>query len=372
MRYWGNNRISVNNHTVSYNDEGPDETPVIILIHGFPFNKSMWNKQVELLLENYRVIAYDIRGHGDSDAGTEDFSIGLFTSDLLGLMDYLKIEKAMLCGLSLGGYIALNAVENFPKRFDALILCDTTCTADTPETKEKRRIAIENIAKYGIEQYANESIKKLFAPETFITSKERTLVIKEMIMNTSEQSLTATLLALAARTETCSKLAEIRMPVLIMVGKEDTITPPAAARFMQKNIKGSILQIIEHASHLSNIENPYEFNEQLVKFVSSLKCQPDKFTNRYRLRSGVRNLDKNPKYEKMEKDLNAKILKATIAIKDKYPELSKYLDEMPDTIPNEKDPEITLKNLSGYYESLNSILKKYKSTHPASSGKKNS
>ena len=70
----------------------------------------------------------------------------------------------------------------------------------------------------------------------------------------------------------------------------------------------------------------------------------------------------------MEKDLNAKILKTTITIKNKYPELSKYLDEMPDTIPNEKDPEITLKNLSAYYESLNSILKKYKSTHPASSG----
>ncbi|MFA5329542.1 MAG: alpha/beta fold hydrolase [Prolixibacteraceae bacterium] len=365
MRYWGNNRISVNNHTISYNDEGPDETPVIILIHGFPFNKSMWNKQVELLLENYRVITYDIRGHGDSEAGTEDFSIGLFADDLLGLMDYLKIEKAMLCGLSLGGYIALNAIEKFPKRFDALVLCDTTCAADTPETKEKRRIAIENITKYGIEQYASESIKKLFAPETFITSKEKTLAIKEMIMKTSEQSLTSTLLALAARTETCSKLAQIRMPVLIMVGKEDKITPPSAARFMQKTIKGSTLQVIEHAAHLSNIENPYEFNQNLLKFVSSFNHRPDNFRNGDRLGFELRNSDKTSKYEEMKKDLNAKILKMTMTIKNKYPELSKYLDEMPDTIPDEKDTEITLKNLSTYYGSLNSILKKYKSTHPA-------
>src|SRR5665648_1093682 len=89
MRYIGNNRTSVNNHTISYNDDGPDGAPAIILIHGFPFNKSMWSKQVEVLIENYRVISYDIRGHGDSDNGTDDFSIGLFTDDLLGLMDLL-------------------------------------------------------------------------------------------------------------------------------------------------------------------------------------------------------------------------------------------------------------------------------------------
>lgn len=280
MRYKGNNRTSVNNHTVSYNDEGPDESPVIIMVHGFPFNKSMWNKQVEVLIGNYRVISYDIRGHGDSDAGTDDFSIGLFTDDLLGLMDFLKVEKAILCGLSLGGYIALSAIENFPKRFDGLMLCDTTCIADTPETKEKRRIAIENIAEYGVEQYANESIKNLFAPETFITSKEKASMIKDMIMKTSVQSLSATLLALAGRNESCSKLNEITVPVLIMVGKEDKITPISAARFMEKNIKGSILQIIAHAAHLSNIENPYEFNEHLLKFVSSFNHQPEKFSAR--------------------------------------------------------------------------------------------
>jgi len=367
MRYIGNNRISVNNHTISYNDEGPDEAPVVILIHGFPFNKAMWNKQVEILLENYRVISYDIRGHGDSDAGTDDFSIGLFTKDLLGLMDFLKVEKAILCGLSLGGYIALNAIENFPKRFKALILCDTTCTADTSETKEKRKIAIENIAKYGVEQYANESIKNLFAPETFVTSKEKTIEIKEMILKTSAQTLSGTLLALAARKETCRKLPEIKVPVLIMVGKEDKITPPSAAIFMHQNIKGSKLHIIEHAAHLSNIENSYEFDEHLVEFVSSMNHRPDKFGKRDWLGSGITNSDKTSKNEKIVNDLNAKILKITIEIKDKYPELSKYLEEMPDTIPNEKDPEITLKNLNTYYESLNLILMKYESDHAASS-----
>ena len=148
MREIGNNiEITVNDLTVSYNDEGENGAPVIIFIHGFPFNKSMWDKQLKALKENYRVIAYDVRGHGNSDAGKGDFSIELFANDLLSFMDALKIDKAMLCGLSMGGYIALNAVEKYPDRFDALILSDTTCVADTPEAKEKRMKAIESIKK---------------------------------------------------------------------------------------------------------------------------------------------------------------------------------------------------------------------------------
>jgi len=271
MRYIGTDiEMTVNNHTVSYTDEGPDNAPVIILIHGFPLNKSMWNKQVEVLIETYRVIAYDVRGHGNSTSGTDDFTIELFVTDLIKLMDALKIEKAMLCGLSMGGYIALSAVENFPKRFGALILCDTNCIADTPEAKGKRMISIESIQKNGLEQYANESLANLFAPESFVTNKEKIALVKEMIRGTSVQSLSNTLIALSKRKETCAGLVTIHIPVLIVVGKEDKITPPEAALLMQKKIKGSKLNIIEHAGHLSNIENSYEFNSQLRKFISSV------------------------------------------------------------------------------------------------------
>lgn len=365
MRYLGTNiEMTVNKLSVSYTDEGPDEAPVIILIHGFPLNKSMWNKQIEALIENFRVIAYDIRGHGNSAQGAEDFSIELFADDLLSLMDALKIEKAMLCGLSMGGYIALNAIENFPKRFNALILCDTTCMADTPEGIEKRMLAVDNVTKYGIEPYANESIKNLFAPESFVTSKEKIAVVKEMIMKTSVQSLSRTLIALTRRKETCTKLAGITVPALIVVGKEDQITPPEAALVMQKKIKGSKLNIIEHAGHLSNIENSFEFNNQLLKFASSVYQQSDQHTKRDRLVTEVLNSRKIAKDEKLLLDLNSKILKITMTIKDDYPELSKYLDEMPVTIPSEKDPEVTLNLLKGYYESLQSLLNKYKMDHP--------
>lgn len=365
MRYLGTNiETTVNHFSISYTDEGPDNAPVIILIHGFPLNKSMWNKQVDILIEHWRVIAYDIRGFGNSDAGTDDFSIELFVDDLLGLMDALKIETAMLCGLSMGGYIALNAIQNFPKRFNALILCDSNCTADTPEAKEKRMMAIESIEKYGIEYYANETLKSLFAPESFVTNKEKIKSVKEMIMETQIQSISKTLVALSKRKETCSKLTDMKIPVLIVVGKEDKITPPAAAQLMQKNIKGSILNIIEHAGHLSNLENSYEFNSQLIKFVSSVYQRLEQHKKRDRQVTEVLNSRTITKDEISEKDLNAKIMKITMRIKDHYPELSKYLDEMPVTVPSEEDPEITLNQLQTYYESLNSLLNKYKVDYP--------
>lgn len=271
MRESGNNiRITINDLAVSYNDEGKIGDPVIIFIHGFPFNKSIWNNQTEALKENYRVIAYDVRGHGNSDAGTEDFSIDLFATDLLNLMDALKIDKAILCGLSMGGYIALNVIENYPDHFDALILGDTTCLADTPEVKEKRLKTIESIQKDGVEKFADESIKNLFAPESFTTKKKEIAAVREMIVHTTEESLCKTLRAFYERKETCSKLSEIYVPVLIMVGEEDKITPLAAAQLMQKKIKDSLLSIIEHAGHLSNIENPSEFNNQLEEFASTV------------------------------------------------------------------------------------------------------
>ncbi|HSO88107.1 MAG TPA: alpha/beta fold hydrolase [Draconibacterium sp.] len=268
MRNSGNNiKITANSITVNYTDEGPENAPVIIFIHGFPFNKEMWNKQMEVLSENFRVIAYDIRGHGNSYSGTDDFSVELFVKDLLSLMDSLEIEKTVLCGLSMGGYIALNAMENHPSRFDALILCDTSCIADSPEAKGKRTKAIEGIWENGIEKFADESIKNFFAQESFITKRDVIAEVREIIINTTEKSVIKTLLALSRRKETCTTLWKIKVPVLILVGEEDKITPREAAQFMHDKINGSVMSVIENAGHLSNLENPDQFNKQLINFL---------------------------------------------------------------------------------------------------------
>ncbi len=271
MQYSENSHTTtVNNLTVNYIDEGPTNSPAIIFIHGFPLNKLMWEKQIEILKENYRVIAYDIRGHGNTDAGNDNFSIELFANDLLSLMDVLKIDRTILSGFSMGGYIALNAIESYPERFNALILCDTNCAADMPDAKEKRMKTIANIKEQGLEKYAGESLKKLFAPISFSTHSEEIAIVRKMIMNTSRQSLYKTLHALAERKETCTKLHEIKVPVLIMVGKEDEITPPAAALTMHEKIKSATIHIIDHAGHMSNMENPDQFNNHLTKFFKTI------------------------------------------------------------------------------------------------------
>jgi 3-oxoadipate enol-lactonase len=268
MRTTGRNlSILVNQITISYNDEGPEEAPVIIFIHGFPFTKSTWDSQATALKNAYRVISYDIRGHGSSDSGNTDFSMQLFASDLLCLMETLKLDKVILCGLSMGGYIALLAIENHPDRFIGLILSDTQCVADAPEARENRLKAINDIKANGVEKYAEESIKKLFAAESFATRKKEIAAVRKMIIETSAPSLCNSLLALSTRKETCSRLQEIKIPVLILVGEEDKITPLDAARFMHEKIQKSVLSIVAQAGHLANVENPDQFNAHLKDFL---------------------------------------------------------------------------------------------------------
>jgi pimeloyl-ACP methyl ester carboxylesterase len=263
--------IAINNLTVSYTDDGPANAPSIILIHGFPLNKSMWKNQVEALKVTYRVITYDIRGHGNTEDGTVEFSIELFVRDLISFMDTMKIDKTILCGFSMGGYIALKAVADYPKRFIALILSNTNCTADLPEAIAYRMRSIEILKEGTIGKFADVSLKKLFTNDSSTHAISEIETVREMIVNTSKKTLCNTLLALSAREETCSALAGIKMPVLVLVGEEDIITPPDAARFMHEKIKGSTLHIIEHAGHLSNMEQPVEFNDHLKKFLSTIK-----------------------------------------------------------------------------------------------------
>lgn len=268
--------ITINETSISYTDDGLQDSPAIFFIHGFPLNKSMWESQVTLLERHFRVVTYDLRGHGDSELGSESLSIDLFSDDLIRLMDELEIKTGIVCGLSMGGYIALNAIQKYPDRFDALILCDTQCNADTADTMEKRMSDIDYIKKNGVKEYAEKSVHNLFMPESLDNRSQELESVKKMIKEIPVATLTRTLRALADREETCDKLSQINVPVLIMTGEKDNITPPAKGQFMQNNIKNSELKIIEQAGHLSNLENADQFNEYLMSFVDSLFLHKEK------------------------------------------------------------------------------------------------
>lgn len=262
--------INVNGITICYDDLGAGVIPVIF-IHGFPFNKSSWRPQLDFLKETNRVIAYDIRGFGSSSGNDKNLSMALFADDLISFMDALKIKKAIVCGLSMGGYILLNAVHSYPERFEGIIFSDTQCIADSIEAKEKRYKTIQQIEAAGTKEFAAGFIKNVFSKDSFVERPEIVESINRIVLSTKQETIIAALKALAARDETCSILKEIKVPSLILCGSEDIVTPPAQSEFLSKNIKNSVLHIIEKAGHMSNLEQPDEFNRHLAEFITDLK-----------------------------------------------------------------------------------------------------
>jgi pimeloyl-ACP methyl ester carboxylesterase len=258
-----------NGNNICYDDLGTGNIP-IIFIHGFPFDKSMWQPQMDFFKKRYRVIAYDIRGFGKSTTGYEKISISLFADDLIRLMDGLLINKAIVCGLSMGGYILLNAIGRYPERFEAIILSDTQCIADSPDSKVKRYKIIEQLLTNGLTDFAEQFVQNIFCEDSKRSKKELVDRIKKIIYSTESLTIAGTLGAMAQRIETCSSLKEIAVPTLILCGKEDIITPPDQAQFLQCNIANSRLFSIENAGHMSNLEQPDEFNQHISNFISAL------------------------------------------------------------------------------------------------------
>lgn len=260
--------IPVSNFNLSYDDLGESDTPVVFL-HGYPFSKNMWRKQIDFLQTTNRVIACDIRGFGDSEDESSILSIDLFAEDLLQFMDSLKIEKAIVCGLSMGGFIALNAHKRYPDRFEALILCDTQCIADTPAVKEKRYKTIDDISANGARNFNDGFIENVFHKDSLSNKKKLVEELRTVVFANSQHIITAGLTALAERSETCSTLGAINIPTLIICGREDVVTPLAQSDFMHQMIEGSIMHVINNAGHVSNLEHPDEFNQQLLDFLTA-------------------------------------------------------------------------------------------------------
>ena len=261
--------IPVNNLLFSYDDFGDGNIPIVFL-HGYPFDKSMWRFQLDFFKTTHRLINLDIRGFGKSKDETSALSIDLFTEDLILLMDKLSIRKAIICGLSMGGYIALNAINRFPGRFEALILCDTQCIDDSPEVKKKRYKTIDEINMNGTVNFSDGFIKSVFCKDSLESQKELVQQLRSVVLANSKHIITQGLTALAERSETCSTLNNITIPTLIICGREDVVTPLVQSELMHAAIRGSKLQVIDRAGHVSNLEQPLEFNSLLLRFLTDI------------------------------------------------------------------------------------------------------
>ncbi|MEJ2528703.1 MAG: alpha/beta hydrolase, partial [Gammaproteobacteria bacterium] len=241
---------------IAVHEYGDRNKVPIIFIHGFPFNSTMWAQQIKILKEQYYCVAYDVRGMGETPPGDGQFTIEMFVDDLFAVSDGLDLERPIVAGFSMGGYIALRAVEREPERFRALILADTKAEADDDAGRLKRANAISSINKDGVEQFVSDFVPLAFSETARQNIPETYNLFLERAQTESPIGVKGCLLAMAARTDTTNSLADIRIPTLLLVGEHDTLTPPEVMRQMQDRIGGSVIVHVPKAGHMAPVENP--------------------------------------------------------------------------------------------------------------------
>ena len=249
--------------------------PALLLIHGFPFDHTMWQAQVDVLSSACRVIAPDLRGFGELALAESDAADGVgmedYAADLLELLDSLGIEApVILCGFSMGGYILWQFARRFPQRVRALVLCDTRAAADSAEASAGRLKMAEEVVLSGTDSVAEAMLPKLLAKETFHSRSELVGRVATMIRQASPDAVAAALRGMARRPDVQGELAALDWPALILCGSEDAICPPQEMQAMAKSLPRGKYCEIPAAGHMSPLENSAAFNAALLEFVESL------------------------------------------------------------------------------------------------------
>jgi 3-oxoadipate enol-lactonase len=261
--------IRVRGIEMAYDLEGSG--PPIVLLHGYPFNRSMWRDQVEALQTSHRVITPDLRGLGETEATPEPATMNEMAEDVAALLDALRIDRVTLGGLSMGGYVALAFIRRFPLRVRALILADTRPQTDTEEGKRAREEQAQKVLEEGTSAITDVILKKSLTPATLAERPDVVARVREMIAAAKPEGAAAALRGMAVRSDQTHFLASILAPTLVIVGSEDQLTPPTDAELMRREIRGSRLVVIPGAAHVSNLERPAEFNRALTEFLQALQ-----------------------------------------------------------------------------------------------------
>lgn len=250
-------------------DSGPGKP--ILFLHSFGHNKSLWHPQLTHFLERgYRVVAPDMPGHGDSAFDREDHTIDGIARLYIELCELLDLQRPIVAGISMGGYIALRMWARKPDLISALVLSNTKAEADTPEIVGRRRKQIAGIMEYGLEHFVDTGAPRRLSP-TVLEKRPWVLdSIKMMNFTVSAEVNAATLEAMAVREDETETLATIDVPTLITAGSDDNFIPRSSAGALRDGIRNSELHVIPNTGHVSNLENPTEYNRVLEAFLSKL------------------------------------------------------------------------------------------------------
>ena len=262
-------KVKVRGFEMAYEDTGGNGTP-LLLIHGFPLDRSLWSTQIQGLADSARVIAPDLRGYGESGMPNGTVTMETYADDLRGLLDELGIKNAAVCGLSMGGYITLAFYRKNAHRVRGLILADTKAGPDSPEGKQGRNGNITLARAQGAGAVGDKMLPILLSQKTLAERADLVSATRTMM---SRQSITAVVGALEAmrdRPDSTPTLTEITVPTLIITGAEDTLIPVKEAEAMRDAIRGARFVSIPSAAHLSNLEQSAVFNAAVREFLNSL------------------------------------------------------------------------------------------------------
>jgi 3-oxoadipate enol-lactonase len=257
---------SVNGVSMAFRDSGGGVP--LLFVHGFPLDHSMWNAQIEAFSARNRAIAPDLRGFGRSEPGEGIETVERMADDLAAILDALSIgEPVVLCGLSMGGYIAFEFWRKYANRLKALIFCDTRASADKPDVAAGRLATAELAIREGTRPIAEAMLPKLFSPKTRAERPHLIEEIERTILRTDPKSVAAASRAMAQRRDFTAELKNIRCPTLVLVGADDVLSPPTEMKSLADGIPRAEFRKIADAGHLSPLERPAEVNAAIAAFL---------------------------------------------------------------------------------------------------------
>jgi 3-oxoadipate enol-lactonase len=258
-------KIKANGITINYQIDGPDGAPCLVFSNSLATSLSMWDEQAAALKDSYRVLRYDQRGHGSTDAPAGRYSYATLIADALALLDALSIKKAHFAGLSMGGATALGLAEQHPDRFERIIVCDSPCQS-TPQSSQQWEERIAVAQKQGIEALVEPTVARWFPPEVLAKNPPYVDKVRAMIRATPVNGFIGCAAALADH-DYASAVATVKRPVLFIGGEKDAATAPM--RKLAEKLPGSRFFEISGAGHISNMDRPWEFTQTIRDFLAA-------------------------------------------------------------------------------------------------------
>lgn len=262
--------VTVDGVTMSYLDVGSGGPPVVLL-HAFPFHSGMWQPQVDDLSDRFRLVTPDLKGFGGSDAPDDlaAYSIDGYADEVVGLLRTLELERVVVVGLSMGGYVAFSVLRRHRPMVSGLVLADTRADPDSPQVLERRNNHQRQVREEGTGPVIDAHLGTLLSDHTH---QHRPDVVERAraLMDNPPAGFLGALEAMKSRPDASADLDRIDVPTLVLVGNQDQPSPPEVARGMHERIRDSRLVVLPDAGHLSNLEAPEPFNQALRGFLEEL------------------------------------------------------------------------------------------------------